>query len=74
MAKAKKMTKDEAIREARIGSKLKGGTWYVTRRGDNYGVQPADFYDSGRHGRIAETIDVAAERASRALMTPEVPE
>lgn len=68
--KVRKMTKDEAVREARIGSKLKGGTWYVTRRRDNYNVVPADFYDSGRDGTIAETIDVHAERAARAMAKP----
>lgn len=71
MSKAKRMTKDEAIREARIGSKLKGGTWFVTRRGDNYGVMPADMYDSGRHGRVAETIDIHSERAARAIANKE---
>lgn len=67
MAKAfNTMTKDEAVREARVGSTLKGGTWFVTRRGSKYGVIPADMYDSGRHGKVAETIDIMAERATRA--------
>jgi len=60
------MTKDQAIREARVGSSYRGGTWYVTRKRDNYNVVPADMYDSARDGKVAETIDVHAERAARA--------
>jgi hypothetical protein len=70
MAKAKRMTKGEAIREARIASSYRGGTWYVTRKRDNYGVVPADMYDSGRDGRVAETIDIHAERAARLASKP----
>ena len=62
-----RFTKDEAIREARIGSKLKGGTWYVTRRGSKYGAVPADMHDTRRHGRVAEIIDIHAERAAQSL-------
>lgn len=63
------MTKDQAVKEARIGSTLKGGTWFVTRRRDKYDAVPADMYDSRRHGKVAETIDIHAERQARALMT-----
>lgn len=67
MTKKKPMTKDEAVREARVASSYRGGTWFVTRRGKNYDVVAADMYDSGRHGRVAETIDVRAERTAARL-------
>ena len=68
--KVRKMTKDQAIREARVGSSYRGGTWYVTRKRDNYNVVPADMYDSARDGKVAETIDVHAERAARSTAKP----
>ena len=70
MAKAKPMTRNEAVREARIASSYRGGTWFVTRRGKNYGVVAADMYDS-KLGRVAETIDIHAERMSARLSNHE---
>lgn len=72
MTKAKRITKGEAVKEARIGAKLKGGTWYVVRRGDYYKAVPADSYNR-RQGRVAEIIDLDAERAASMVTSEKSP-
>lgn len=58
------MDKQTAIKEARIGALMQGGTWYVTRRGDKYGCVHSDRYNSTRHGRIAEMFDAKKVRTT----------
>lgn len=51
------MKKDEAIKEARIGALMQGGTFYVVRRGNKYKAIPAYLFEARRHGRVAEMFD-----------------
>jgi hypothetical protein len=51
------MTKNEAIREARIAALYKGGEWYVTKHGKSYrAVAYGDYRNSKADGRVIETF------------------
>lgn len=57
------MTKDEAIRDARLGALMQGGTWYVVRRGKSYRSMHESRYEGSKTGRVAEIFD--ADRVRR---------
>ena len=56
------MTKDEAIKDARIGVLMQGGTWYVVRRGKSYRAMHESLYEGSKMGRVAEMFDLEKVR------------
>jgi hypothetical protein len=62
------MTKNEAIREARIGALYQGGDWYVTCKRGCYKVLPHDRYRGSVDGRIIETF--TPEKVRRTVPPP----
>ena len=50
------MTKQEALKEARIAVALKGGTYYVTRKGTEYGIVYFAEHITRKHGKVAEIV------------------
>ena len=53
---SKRLRKEEALREARIGAKRTGGAWYVTRKNRSYRYVPVMSYDHRRDGKVAEIV------------------
>lgn len=59
------MTKVEAVKNARIGALMQGGTWYVTRRGKQYDYTHADSYMGTQlDGAVAEMFTPDKVRGS----------
>jgi hypothetical protein len=56
------MTNTEAIKEARIGVLMQGGTWYVVRRGKAYSAMHESRYEGSTTGKVAEIFTLEKVR------------
>lgn len=57
------MTKNEAIKEARIGVLMQGGTWYVVRRGEKYSAMHESLH-APEKGKVAEIYNLERVRST----------